>query len=77
MAGYGHSGKLSLCTKTQTKNGSDHATSEPLFILDFLFYLFLAHLLTLLLIGERRLRRHTFDFMAEAGMDSFYIHPSQ
>jgi hypothetical protein len=35
----------------QQKNGSDHATSEPLFILRLLFGVFPVHLLTLLLIG--------------------------
>ena len=40
--------------KMQTKNGSDHATSGPLFISASSFDLFPAHLLTLLLIGGRR-----------------------
>jgi hypothetical protein len=37
----------------QTKNGTDHATSGPLFIPTSLFHLFPVHLLTLLLIGGR------------------------
>jgi hypothetical protein len=39
--------------KMQTKNGSDHATSGPLFISASSFDLLAAHLLTLLLIGNR------------------------
>jgi hypothetical protein len=37
--------------KTSNKNGSDPASSGPLFIATTLFDLFPAHLLTLLLIG--------------------------
>ena len=37
----------------QTKNGSDHATSEPLFISTARFELLVASPLTLLLIGRR------------------------
>ena len=45
------SGRLSLCQKPQTKNGSEHPGSGPLLISPARFDLFPAYLLTLLLIG--------------------------
>jgi hypothetical protein len=46
------SGRLSLFQNHPTKNGSDRATSGPLFIFITLFDLLVAYLLTLLLIGS-------------------------
>ena len=49
------SGRLSLCQKRPTKNGSEHPGYGPLCLLTALFDLLLAGLLTLLLIGGRLL----------------------
>src|SRR5829696_6960089 len=48
------SGRLSLFQKQPTKNGSDHATSEPLFISTARFDLLVPYPLTLLLIGRQQ-----------------------